>query len=81
MAITLGGDDFITKSYNTHILLERINSILKRAYTDDKNMDVVEDNGNACELTKNELKILHYMLMNKGKIVSKVDIMEHLWDS
>ena len=95
MAITLGGDDFITKPYNTQILLERINSILKRAYPDDKNMDVVEHNdlklnilsstiehnGNVCELTKNELKILHYMLMNKGKIVSRVDIMEHLWDS
>ncbi|WP_270507024.1 response regulator transcription factor [Paraclostridium sordellii] len=95
MAITLGGDDFITKPYNTQILLARINSILKRAYPDDKNMDVVEHNdlklnilsstiehnGNVCELIKNELKILHYMLMNKGKIVSRVDIMEHLWDS
>ncbi|CEN81577.1 response regulator transcription factor [Paraclostridium sordellii] len=95
MAITLGGDDFITKPYNTQILLARINSILKRVYPDDKNMDVVEyndvklnilsstieHNGNVCELTKNELKILHYLLMNKGKIVSRVDIMEHLWDS
>lgn len=95
MAITLGGDDFITKPYNTQILLARINSILKRVYPDDKNMDIVEHNdlklnilsstvehnGNICELTKNELKILHYMLMNKGKIVSRVDIMEHLWDS
>lgn len=95
MAITLGGDDFITKPYNTQILLARINSILKRAYPDDKNMDIVEHNdlklnilsstiehnGNICELTKNELKILHYMLMNKGKIVSRVDIMEYLWDS
>ena len=95
MAITLGGDDFITKPYNTQILLARINSILKRAYPDDKNMDIVEHNdlklnilsstiehnGNVCELTKNELKILYYLLINKGKIVSRVDIMEHLWDS
>lgn len=95
MAITLGGDDFITKPYNTQILLARINSILKRVYPDYKNMDVVEyndvklnilsstieHNGNVCELTKNELKIFHYLLMNKGKIVSRVDIMEHLWDS
>lgn len=64
-------------------------------YPDGKNMDVVEyndvklnilsstieHNGNVCELTKNELKIFHYLLMNKGKIVSRVDIMEHLWDS
>ena len=95
MGITLGGDDFITKPYNTHILLARINSILKRAYPNDQNMDIVEYNGvklnilsstiehdrNVCELTKNELKILYYLLMNKGKIVSRVDIMEYLWDS
>ena len=95
MGITLGGDDFITKPYNTQILLARINSLLKRVYPDDKSMDIVEyngvklnilsstieHNGNVCELTKNELKILYYLLMNKGKIVSRVDIMEHLWDS
>lgn len=95
MGITLGGDDFITKPYNTHILLARINSILKRAYPNDQNMDIVEYNGvklnilsstiehdrNVCELTKNELKILYYLLINKGKIVSRVDIMEYLWDS
>ena len=33
------------------------------------------------ELTKNELKILHYLLNNRGNIVSRVDIMEYLWDS
>lgn len=95
MGITLGGDDFITKPYNTQILLARINSILKRAYPNDTNMDVVEYNGvklnilsstieyngKFAELTKNELKILYYLLINKGKIVSRVDIMEYLWDS
>lgn len=95
MAITLGGDDFITKPYNTQILLARINALIKRAYPNDTNMDVIEYNGlklnilsstiehdgNSEELTKNELKILYYLLINKGKIVSRVDIMEYLWDS
>lgn len=95
MGITLGGDDFITKPYNTQILLARISSLLKRAYTHDKSMDIVEYKGlklnilsstiehdeNIVELTKNELKILYYLLNNKGKIVSRVDIMEYLWDS
>ncbi|MGG7098865.1 response regulator transcription factor [Clostridium sardiniense] len=95
MAITLGGDDFITKPYNIQILLARIASLLKRAYPNEKSMDVIEHNGikvnvlsstiecngKAIELTKNELKILHYLLNNKGKIVSRVDIMEYLWDS
>ena len=45
MAITLGGDDFITKPYNTQILLARINALIKRAYPNDNNMDIIEHNG------------------------------------
>ena len=77
------------------ILLARINALLKRAYPNNSNMDVIEYNGltlnilsstieynqKNIELTKNELKILYYLLINKGKIVSRVDIMEYLWDS
>ena len=95
MAITLGGDDFITKPYNTQILLARINALIKRAYPNNSNLDVIEYNGlklnilsstieysgNSEELTKNELKILYYLLINKGKIVSRAEIMEYLWDS
>ena len=95
MAITLGGDDFITKPYNTQILLARINALIKRAYPNNSNLDVIEHNGfklnilsstieyngNSEELTKNEMKILYYLLINKGKIVSRVAIMEYLWDS
>lgn len=95
MGITLGGDDFITKPYNTQILLARINALIKRAYPNDSNLDVIEysglklniltstieHNGNSEELTKNELKILYYLLINKEKIVSRSEIMEYLWDS
>ena len=95
MGITLGADDFITKPYNTQILLARIASLLKRAYPNEKTIDNIEHNGitlnilkstiekndKSVELTKNELKILHYLLINKGKIVSRVDILEYLWDS
>ena len=95
MSITLGGDDFITKPYNTQILLARINSLLKRVYNNENATDILEYNevklnllsstikynDKEIELTKNEMKILHYLLINKGKIVSRVDIMEYLWDS
>lgn len=95
MSITLGGDDFITKPYNTQILLARINALLKRAYPNERAMDIielcgvklnvlastVEYDGVQVELTKNELKILHFLIENKGKIVSRYDIMEYLWDS
>lgn len=95
MSMNLGADDFITKPYNTQILLARINSLIKRAYPNEGITDVieyngvkvnilastVEYNGKFLELTKNELKILHYLLNNRGNIVSRVDIMEYLWDS
>ncbi|ADL53981.1 response regulator transcription factor [Clostridium cellulovorans] len=95
MSITLGGDDFITKPYNAQILLARINSLLKRSYPNENAGEFIEYNGiklnilsskveyedKEIELTKNELKILHYLLINKGRIVTRVDIMEYLWDS
>ena len=95
MGITLGADDFITKPYNTQILLARIASLLKRAYPNEKTIDNIEHNGitlnilkstiekndKSVEITENEFKILHYLLINKGKIVSRVDILEYLWDS
>lgn len=41
MAITLGGDDFITKPYNTQILLARINALIKRVYPNDTNLILI----------------------------------------
>ena len=95
MSMNLGADDFVTKPYNTQILLARINALIKRAYPNNSNLDVIEHNGfklnilsstieyngNSEELTKNEMKILYYLLINKGKIVSRAAIMEYLWDS
>ena len=41
MSMNLGADDFVTKPYNTQILLARINSVLKRAYGSMENMDII----------------------------------------
>lgn len=95
MSITLGGDDFITKPYNTAILIARIAALIKRAYPNSNSNDIIEYNGvklnilsskveyNSMdvELSKNELKIFYYLLTNKGKIVSRLDIIEYLWDN
>ena len=94
MAITLGGDDFITKPYNTQILLARIEVILKRVNRNLVPQDVLEYkdmkvnlsngtvnyNDKTIEITKNELKILSYLIKNKGKIVSRENLMNYLWD-
>ena len=93
-SITIGGDDFITKPYNISILIARINSLLKRTYNNGEN-EVLSYNGVVLnlenskvyynnlniELTKNEVKIFSYLLKNQGRISSRMDIIETLWDN
>ncbi|MGL5316577.1 MAG: response regulator transcription factor [Peptostreptococcaceae bacterium] len=95
MSINLGADDFVTKPYNTQILLARINSVLKRAYTDIENIDVlmykdlqlnlstssITVKEETIDLSKNEFKILSYLIKNKGKIVSRDKLMNFMWNS
>ena len=94
MSMNLGADDFITKPYNTQILLARISSIIRRAYSNSDseileyrgllhNLSIseVEYNNNKIELSKNESKILYVLMKNKEKIVSRNEITEALWQS
>lgn len=93
-SIMLGGDAFITKPYNTAILLAKISSLLKKANPASQSnsfswqgaalyleSSTVEYNGKKVELTKNEVKILYYLFKNAGKICSRSDIIEYLWDN
>lgn len=94
MSMNLGADDFITKPYNTQILLARINSVLNRAYNN-RSAKVVSHNGvsldlatsivsnreRQAELTKNELRILHLLMTNSGSILSRDELMNDLWQS
>ena len=91
--IMLGGDDYIEKPYNVPILLARIQNLLNRTYSQsDKeskiqykgiNLDILKStisyNEKVVELTKTELKTLHYLFVNKDKIIPRVDIIDFLW--
>jgi len=94
MSMNLGADDFITKPYNTQVLLARITSILRRVQgvnTQDiityKDLKLNLSNGTiiykgvSAELTKNDIKILYCLIKNKGKIVSRDDLMDFMWNS
>ena len=94
MSMNLGADDFITKPYNTQILLARIESILRRVHGFNIQETIVYNdlklnlsngsvmyNDRTAELTKNELKILSCLIKNKGKIVSRDDLMDFMWNS
>lgn len=93
-SIMLGGDAFITKPYNIAILLAKISALLKRTYFSSQTeiftwngavlhleSSMIEYNGQKAELTKNELKILYYLFKNVGKICSRNDIVDFLWDN
>lgn len=92
-ALTLGGDDYVTKPYNIPILLARISLLLRRGAT--QQMDKVEYKGmqlnliagtllinrEEIDLTKTELKIMYYLFKHAGEIVSRIDLVEYLWDN
>ena len=95
LSINNGADHYITKPFNIQILLAKIGALLRRinmqGETNDKidvkdfilntSNNTIEKDGKVIELTKNEYKILKYLVQNRGKIVSREDIMECLWES
>lgn len=94
MALNFGADDFVTKPYNTQILLAHISSVLKRtsretpltlidcgSFEINLSRSTIVYEGAEYELTKNELKILTLLFENKGAIVSRDELMTQLWNS
>lgn len=93
-ALTLGGDDYIMKPYNIPVLLARINNLLKRnqpakppEYLEHRGIllnpvaGTLTYSGQELEITKTELKILHYLFSHSGEIVSRLDLVTYLWDN
>lgn len=95
VSINYGADHYITKPFNIHILLAKINSLLRRTNNSNDSKDKIDakdfilnisnstisKNDKIIDLTKNEYKILKYLIENKGKIVSREDIMNCLWEN
>lgn len=89
-----GGDDYITKPFHAPVLLARIAAVLKRTRKEnaeetrfshkgvelDTARGCVSYQGKQTDLSRNELKILHYLFSHRGEIVSRMDLVEYLWD-
>lgn len=92
LSISYGADDYITKPYNPTILLLRIQNIFKRMENsrDDLFYDdiivnpkkgTLEKDEKVLELTKNEMIIFTCLLSNRGRIVTRDDLMTDLWNN
>ncbi|MCI8583064.1 MAG: response regulator transcription factor [Dorea sp.] len=94
--ILKGGDDYITKPYQAPLLLARIGAVLKRTrggkykeatrltrrgVTLDISGCSLSFQGQCTELTKNEMKLLHILFLHSGEFVSRMDLVEYLWEN
>lgn len=91
--LTLGGDDYITKPYNIPLLLARIKTVLRRSRqgkTDvlevnglslNRTKGIISADGKTAELTRNELQILATLMERPQQIVSRIDLIEALWNT
>ena len=95
MSLNNGADQYVTKPYNIQILLAKINGLLRRNQNSGRDLEkidcdgfvlniaerAIEKNNKKIELTKNEYNILYYLSTHKGKVVSRDEIMDYLWES
>ena len=95
MALNMGGDDFIAKPVDPMVLTAKVQAVLRRTYEIAGAGHTVEFCGatlclgdncvrteqGQIELTKNEFRILQTLLENRGKIVSREELMMRLWQS
>ncbi len=96
LSLDVGADDYVTKPYRPAALLARIERALARrrgaeAATSkalevggvslDPSRGEVSFGNEACELTRNELRILHVLMQSAGEVITRAELMEELWQT
>jgi len=92
--LDLGADDYITKPFVIEELLARLRTVIRRNYNNDLQSVIqlgeleidtsrasILLNGKPVELTPKEYSLLEYLAMHKGEVVSRGEMIEHIWDN
>ena len=92
--LRLGSDDYVTKPFSIEELIERVKAVLRRSsgvgpgenrlgFADlelDEDTRDVWRAGRLVDLTPTEYKLLHYLLANARRVLTRDQILEHVWD-
>lgn len=95
MAMNMGGDEFIEKPFDLNVVTAKVQAVLRRAYSFQGAVEVIEYKGMVLklddatlsyqgqdrELTKNEFRILKLLMEKAGRIISRDEMIERLWES
>ncbi len=93
MGLTVGGDDYVTKPFSLEEVVARIRAILRRTREPAEDnpiirvgdLEINEDShdvtraGQPIELSPTEYKLLLYLMDNEGRVLSKAQILDHVW--
>jgi two-component system OmpR family response regulator len=92
--LTLGGDDYVTKPFSLEELTARIRAVLRRTTTGetessrltfadlelDEETHEVYRAGQRVQLSPTEFKLLRYLMLNANRVLSKAQILDHVWN-
>ncbi|MFF2030796.1 response regulator transcription factor [Arthrobacter sp. NPDC058192] len=92
--LTVGGDDYVTKPFSLDEVVARIRAVLRRTQpqvdddavirVDDLQLDddahEVRRGGTVIELSPTEFKLLRYLMLNPNRVLSKAQILDHVWE-
>ena len=91
--LTLGGDDYVTKPFSVEELVARVRAVLRRNGVDtekdstltfadlelDEDAHEVRRAGTPIEMTPTEYRLLRYLLVNAGRVLTRSQILDHVW--
>ncbi|MGB3186518.1 MAG: response regulator transcription factor [Ornithinimicrobium sp.] len=93
--LTVGGDDYVTKPFSLEEVVARIRAVLRRTQDGEPEDDLtlrvadleldedsheVRRGGRVIEVSPTEFKLLRYLMVNSGRVLSKTQILDHVWD-